>query len=350
MENSDAVHRDPHAPATAPGGQPPPDASPDEPPPDASPEEQLPTARGEPPPPDVADLLEQLRARVEERRRAGAYPPGLEHDLDVHFRHIVEHRPVRDLDSLHKAMAAFEERLTFDTAQIPTGSRTPGGELLHRAVSKVMVRQTGWLAQQLQDFAEAVRSILWKMVETLDTPNHIHSELTAQMDIVLDRLAYYERAPADAAMLGSILMRLEALEAKSAGHTGPTGHRSVAARLAGHSPVLTIEAGAVEALGATGKGLLGGLGLTGDVSGFSPDQLSALAVLAFERLHPGGLMVADLQTAAQPADLVDCLRTAGFADVTVEGQPIEAQPAQGQPVGVEPQPSHPRRCMIIATR
>jgi hypothetical protein len=328
LESSDEAPQGPHAPTTA---------------------------------PDVAVLLEQLRARVEERRRAGAYPPGLEHDLDVHFRHIVEHRPVRDLDSLHKAMAAFEERLTFDTAQIPTGSRAPGGELLHRTVSKVIVRQTGWLAQQLQDFAESVRSILWKMVETLDNPNHVHGELTAQMDTVLDRLAYYDRAPADAAMLGSILMRLEALEAKAAGHSGPTGERSVAARLAGRSPVLTIEAGAMQALAATGPGVLDGLGLNGDISGFSPGQLRELAGLAFERLHPGGLMVADLETAAQPADLVDALRNAGFADVAVEGQQAETLPGRGRPVEsrlvhgepVQAKPAaapHRRRCMIIATR
>jgi len=37
--------------------------------------------------PVVSDLLERLRARVEERRASGAYPPGLEHDLVVHSGH-----------------------------------------------------------------------------------------------------------------------------------------------------------------------------------------------------------------------------------------------------------------------
>src|SRR5579863_6569640 len=95
--------------------------------------------------PDLEALLAELRARAAERRASGAYPPGLEHDLDVHFRHIVEHRPVRDLESLHKAMATFEQHLVFDTAGIPTGSQVPGGELLHRSVSKLITRQTGWL-------------------------------------------------------------------------------------------------------------------------------------------------------------------------------------------------------------
>ena len=37
----------------------------------------------EPPPtPDVDALVAELRARVEERRRAGVYPPGFEEELD----------------------------------------------------------------------------------------------------------------------------------------------------------------------------------------------------------------------------------------------------------------------------
>ena len=162
--------------------------------------------------PNLDELLERLRARVEERRRSGAYPPGLEHDLDVHFRHIVEHRPVRDLDALMKAMATFERSLVFDTDLIATTSRLPGGETLHRSVAKLISRQTAGIVQQLRDFAEAVRVILWTMVSTMDDPTHVHADLTAQIDAILDRLAYYERSPADAAQLGAIVRRLEELE------------------------------------------------------------------------------------------------------------------------------------------
>jgi len=163
--------------------------------------------------PAVGDLLDRLRARVEERRASGAYPPGLEHDLDVHFRHIVEHRPVRNLEALHTAMATFEEGLAFDAAEIPTGSRVPGGTLLHQAAAKLVTRQTDWIVQQLREFAESVRVMLWAMVNTFDDPTHVHAELTAQIDAILDRLAYYERSAADAPMLGEIVRRLEKLEA-----------------------------------------------------------------------------------------------------------------------------------------
>jgi len=295
----------------------------------------------------ASDLLEHLRARVEERRRSGAYPPGLEHDLDVHFRHIVEHRPVRNLDALRKAMATFEEGLVFDPAMIPLDSRMPGGQALHQMVAKLVTRQTDWLTQRLREFAESVRVLLWALVSTMDDPTHVHAEVTAQIDAILDRLAYYEQAPADAAMLGAIVARLEALEAAEARRgvrpwfpaerlaeelRGPrdevmASYRPLAERLGGCSPVVDLGCGrgelvealigqGVEACGVerdpglvaagTDRGLpvvqadvvgwldaavaesLGGIALLAVVEALSAQELLDLVALAAEKLSPGG--------------------------------------------------------------
>jgi hypothetical protein len=303
--------------------------------------------------PVVNDLLERLRARVEERRASGAYPPGLEHDLDVHFRHIVEHRPVRNLDALHKAMATFEDGLRFDVAMIPTGSRVPGGHVLHQAAAKLVTRQTDWIVQQLREFAESVRVMLWTMIATLDDPTHVHAELTAQIDAILDRLAYYERSPADAPMLGSIVRRLEELEAAEARRQLRPWYRperlaeelqgsreeilaayrplaECLARAAGVVPVADLGCGrgellevlgglGVEALGveadaelakaAAGRGLrvdhddalrwlaasapesLGGIALLAVAQSLSAQELLDVVALAAEKLRPGGAML-----------------------------------------------------------
>lgn len=300
--------------------------------------------------PVVSDVLERLRARVEERRASGAYPAGLEHDLDVHFRHIVEHRPVRNLDALHKAMATFEDGLRFDVAMIPTGSRVPGGQVLHQAAAKLVTRQTDWIVQQLREFAESVRVILWTMIATLDDPTHVHAELTAQIDAILDRLAYYERSPADAPMLGSIVRRLEELEAAEARRQlrpwyrpepladelrGSreevlSAYRPLAERFAGCAPVADLGSGrgellellgglGVEASGvdvdaeqakaAAGRGLkvdhddavrwlaatapesLGGIALLAVAESLSAQELLDVVALAAEKLRPGGTMV-----------------------------------------------------------
>jgi hypothetical protein len=300
--------------------------------------------------PVVNDLLERLRARVEERRASGAYPPGLEHDLDVHFRHIVEHRPVRNLDALHKAMAMFEDGLRFDVGMIPTGSRVPGGQVLHQAAAKLVTRQTDWIVQQLREFAESVRVILWTMIATLDDPTHVHAELTSQIDAILDRLAYYERSPADVPMLGSIVRRLEELEAAEARRQlrpwyraerladelrgsreeVMSAYRPLAERLAGCAPVADlgsgrgellellagmgveargVEADAEQASAAAGRGLrvdhddavrwlaatapesLGGIALLALVESLSAQELLDMVSLAAEKLRPGGTMV-----------------------------------------------------------
>jgi SAM-dependent methyltransferase len=298
----------------------------------------------------VSDLLERLRARVEERRASGAYPPGLEHDLDVHFRHIVEHRPVRNLDALQKAMATFEEGLRFDAAMIPTGSRMPGGQVLHQAAAKLTTRQTDWMVERLREFAESVRVMLWAMIGTLDDPTHVHAELTAQIDTILDRLAYYERSPADAQMLGAIVRRLEELEAAEARRqVRPwyaserlaealqgsredvlTAYRPLAEGFAGAAPVADlgcgrgellqllagmgvaasgVEADAELAKACAARGLpvdhddavrwlaamapesLGGIALLAVAESLSAQELLDVVALAAERLRPGGRMV-----------------------------------------------------------
>ncbi|MAG70434.1 MAG: hypothetical protein CL471_09120, partial [Acidobacteria bacterium] len=39
---------------------------------------------------DLDEALERIRLRVEERREAGDYPPGLEQQLDRHYHHILK--------------------------------------------------------------------------------------------------------------------------------------------------------------------------------------------------------------------------------------------------------------------
>lgn len=304
--------------------------------------------------------METLRARVAERRASGAYPPELEHELDMHFRHIVEHRPFRNLDALHKAMRTFEDGLAFDARLIPTASSVPGGELLHRGLSKLTTRQTDWMVQRMREFAESVRVMLWKMIETLDAPTHVHAELTAQLDAVLDRLASYEQFPADAPALGAIVARLEALEAAEAARlaeaarpapapapaSGPPalGYQDLAARLGDLSPVLAVAPGAgatalasqlaaggvaaeaveaemaIDRLSGSVPASLGAVVLDG---ASELDLITGVVALAADRLRPGGALVvlAGLGGGARPphpAHLTFLLREAGFAEVSLE--------------------------------
>src|SRR5947207_9725942 len=110
---------------------------------------------------DVDDLVAQLRARVESRRRAGAYPAGLEEEMTAHFRRILhQRREARPMPDLAGPVHAAGEALPIQAAKIPLESGLPGGQALHKAIAKVVGRQTQGTLQQVQAFAQPVHAAL----------------------------------------------------------------------------------------------------------------------------------------------------------------------------------------------
>ena len=167
--------------------------------------------------PHLDDVIAQLRARVEERRRSGAYPDGLERDLEEHFRRIVAHRASPDFTDVRARVAALEERSRFSAERIHAQSQVPGGQALHRAVGKAVARQTQGVLDQVQHYADGVGEVLRALVAALEDPEgHVHADLVGQLDAVLERLAKTERrALAAETALAELGRRVEALEAIS---------------------------------------------------------------------------------------------------------------------------------------
>ena len=166
--------------------------------------------------PDFDAVLARLRAKVEERRRSGAYPPGLEDGLEEHFRRIVAHRATPDFTGLRARLAALDERARFSAGRIHAQSQRPGGEAMHRAVSKVVARQTQGVLDQMKHYADGVRDVLEGVAAALEDPAHVHADLVAQLDAVLERLAAAERRALVAeATLADLARRVEQLEASS---------------------------------------------------------------------------------------------------------------------------------------
>ena len=167
------------------------------------------------PSPDLAEVIARMQARVAERRRSGAYPPGLEADLEEHFRRIVAHRASPDFTDVRALIAALDERSRFGISRIHAQSQRPGGQALHTAVGKVVARQTQGVLDQVQLYADGVREVLVGIVAALEDPEgHVHADLVGQLDAVLERLAGAERRAAVAeAALADLAGRLDALEA-----------------------------------------------------------------------------------------------------------------------------------------
>lgn len=165
-------------------------------------------------PTDLDGVLDQLRARVAERRRSGAYPPGLEDALEDHFRRIVAHRSANDATDVRDRIAALDERSRFGADRIHAESQTPGGKVLHQAVAKAVGRQTQGALDQVEHYAGGVRAVLVALADALDDPAHVHADLVEQFDTVLERLASAERRAVVAeAALDDLARRVAQLEA-----------------------------------------------------------------------------------------------------------------------------------------
>ncbi|MGI8793044.1 MAG: class I SAM-dependent methyltransferase [Acidimicrobiales bacterium] len=165
---------------------------------------------------NVDALIRRLRARVQERRKAGAYPPDLEDKLDEHFDRVAAHlqRPY-DHERLHAALGNLEQNMGFSPARIEVNSSVPGGGAIHKAAAKVVGRQTAGILAQSQTFAEAVRDALREVVAAIEHPHgHDHVSLMGQIDALFDRVSAFERAPVESgAAVADLRRRVADLEA-----------------------------------------------------------------------------------------------------------------------------------------
>lgn len=144
--------------------------------------------------PDVDALVAQLQAKVEERRRSGFYPPGLEEDMALHTRRMIHHH-TRPQPDLRANLRQVEAALPFDAGRIPAVSGVPGGELIHKTVAKITSRQTQGALAEVEAFARPVRDALVAIVDTLEG---LMESVRGEIDALYERQAVQERALAAA--------------------------------------------------------------------------------------------------------------------------------------------------------
>jgi hypothetical protein len=150
-------------------------------------------------PPDVDDLVAQLRARVEARRRAGDYPAGLEEEMSAHFHRILHlRREPRPLPDIQGPLQAAGRALPLQASRFPVESGLPGGEILHRAIARIVGRQTQGALQQVQAFAQPAHASLEALTEAVQELHRlVQSDIAQSLDALYDRQAALERLLAD---------------------------------------------------------------------------------------------------------------------------------------------------------
>ena len=165
-------------------------------------------------PTQIDGLLDRLRAQVDERNNSGQYPADLIERLDEHFKRMVYHRVERDADALSNQLESLNQSGHFSRARISVESGKPGVSQVHRVVNKTVARQTDGVLQQMQQFADDVRSVLASLVQAVhDGSTHVHTDLLTRIDSVIERLDSYERKPLNnEAGLSDLRRRVEQLE------------------------------------------------------------------------------------------------------------------------------------------
>ena len=151
---------------------------------------------------DLDEALERIRGRVEERREAGDYPPGLEQQLDRHYHHILKgfDAEVEAIAALRLAVANLRAQSEFDLSRIDTWSGNPTKRLLLRIIGKLTIRQARGVLAQVQQFSDALDEVLASLVPMIESlagsgtegGGRDRSDLEKRLHTALDRIGLLE--------------------------------------------------------------------------------------------------------------------------------------------------------------
>ncbi len=142
--------------------------------------------------PDVDALVAQLRARVEERRRQGSYPPGLEHALEGQARLLLYRRvhTPRPYDVEGPVARLHEIR---PLSSLPAVDASSPGSVAHRLAAALTERQTQGIVEQVQAFMDPVAQTLTALAAAIEELTADVAALRPPLGAVLDRQAVEER-------------------------------------------------------------------------------------------------------------------------------------------------------------
>jgi 2-polyprenyl-3-methyl-5-hydroxy-6-metoxy-1,4-benzoquinol methylase len=316
--------------------------------------DEQPTSSSDPNPhdidqPDIDQLLATLRDRVERRRLDGAYPPGLEADLDGHFQRLTGGRPPTPSFLLAELEQAVGEINTFVYRRdvIASESRFPGGTAVHKVIAKGVARQIQGVLDQAQDQSLRIARTIDLIAGTTNLLAETYeSRVIQQLDDLQVGLAAEQRQMQEVLVrLSEVVARVpgsgldpwyhaDAFNAHFRGDTDDitNRYRDLAARFVGCDPVLDIGFGrgeflellrdlgvgargietderlvewararglqadvgrAVEYLGELPDATLGGLVMIQVIEHLSPQHVIDVVRLAAEKVRPGGRVIVE---------------------------------------------------------
>jgi len=145
---------------------------------------------------EIDAAIDRIRERAAERRLGGAYPPGMEDQLDRHYRGLVA-----VLAAEHTALRQSANELRnlppLGRNQIQYTSRTRAGQVFHRVWGKLSSRQTEGILTQVRDYANVVNQTIARMTDVVETfASEGPPNTERRLATLADRLALLEQVAA----------------------------------------------------------------------------------------------------------------------------------------------------------
>lgn len=112
-------------------------------------------------------VLEQIRERVEQQHRDGTYPTDLDEQLAVHLETFKAARVGTPLDAIERIAERVEEVQALahlESRPVPTKSRIPFGNMVHRITRRLGARHLDELRRQHGEYATGVALALDEIV------------------------------------------------------------------------------------------------------------------------------------------------------------------------------------------
>jgi hypothetical protein len=137
---------------------------------------------------DDGELARLLQERADDLRVS--YPPGLEHELEQHWRQV---RPWGEGDNETSVEQAVEKLTTqrFAVPDVEATSSMPGGAAVHRLITKSVGRQLDDLVGQLDAYAELIVATVGALARALEDGQ---AETRGQLAAMTAELADLRRA------------------------------------------------------------------------------------------------------------------------------------------------------------
>ena len=145
---------------------------------------------------NIDGIVAELQQQVSQRRIAGDYPEGLEHQLESEFQALMGEVDRDEIDTallegyvdgVRRAIYNMDASVDAITA---IGSRVPGGAAVHDTMGRVVVRHTYPIAASLRDLGVCVTNALSETRRLFEAQSSADErQLLDALAGVLDRLA-----------------------------------------------------------------------------------------------------------------------------------------------------------------